>query len=239
MILLKDCDSIELPDNETVSKCLEHQLAKDWFSEPNKDYTALSLEANAPLPAGYKWIPMRVLFANPNLLTEKAARAHGILNWRAKSRFCSICGSPLIDDKFETARTCINCNTIFFPSISPAIIVLIHKGDQILLAKHAQRNTDMYTCLAGYLEPGETAEQCVAREIHEEVGLEVENIRYVSTQSWPFPDQFMMAFKADWKNGELSLQHVEIEDARWFTRDNLPNIPKPGSVAWNLINSRN
>ncbi len=139
------------------------------------------------------------------------------------------------DDKYETARKCILCGHVTFPVIAPAMIVLVEKDDSILLARHSQRNTDIFTCLAGYVEYGESAEESVAREVREEVGIEIENIRYVTSQSWPFPDQLMLAFRANWKSGELTPCRDEIDEAHWFSRDNLPAIPKPGSVAHMLI----
>ena len=115
------------------------------------------------------------------------------------------------------------------------MIVLVEKGDSILLARHKQRNTDMFTCLAGYVEHGENLEQCVAREVLEEAGITITNIRYMGSQSWPFPDQLMVAFKADWQSGDLHPDDGEINELRWFKRDQLPVIPGKGSVAYNLI----
>ena len=130
---------------------------------------------------------------------------------------------------------CPKCKEKFYPQVTPAVIVLIEKDDEILLAKHIERNNDIYTCLAGFVEPGESSEQAVIREIREEVGIEVQNIRYITSQAWPFPNQLMLAFKADYKCGEIVPQENEIEEAKWFKRSNLPAIPKEGSVAWRLI----
>jgi len=233
--LLVDEKTEDLPDDQTISKCLEHLLVKDWFSEPEHAYTALLLEENAPAPAGYKFIPLRALFDEERPYSQKAARAHALLCWRSRTHFCSACGAPLQDDKFETARSCMMCSEQFFPTIAPAVIVLIEKEGSVLLARHSQKNTDVYTCLAGYVEHGESAEEAVAREVKEEVGITIQNIRYITSQSWPFPDQLMLAYKAEYKEGSFHLQADEIDEVKWFTRDNLPSIPKPGSVAHKLI----
>ena len=237
-VLVVNSDNLELPSDKIVQKCFEHQVVIDWFGEPEYQYTAIALEDDCPAPAGCKWIPIRSLFAKQNSKNEaitKAARAHSILKWRKKYRYCPHCGKPMQDDKFETARTCPDCQTHIYPTVTPAMIVLVEKDDEILLARHKHRNNDVYTCLAGFIEAGESAEQAVVREIREEVGIEVENVRYITSQAWPFPDQLMLAFKADYKKGKIHPQEEEIEEAMWFKRDALPAIPKPGSVAWKLI----
>ena len=158
-----------------------------------------------------------------------------LLNWRKRSRFCGKCGSQLHESADETARVCLSCGSVYYPSLSPAMIVLVEKEGKILLARHKHRNTDIFTCLAGYLEPGETLEECVAREVQEEAGITVKDIRYVGSKSWPFPDQLMLAFRAQWASGDLVPEASEIHELHWFDRDKLPAIPLRGSVAHDLI----
>ena len=193
-----------------------------------------------PLLSG-RWIRLRTILASdePALaaLAAPACRALGYVNWHDATRFCARCGKPLEDHAKELARVCSACGTLVFPRISPAIIVLVEKDGKILLARHSYRNQDMYTCIAGFLEHGETLEECVAREVFEETGLAVKNIRYAGSQSWPFPDQFMVAFYADWASGEIKVDPSEILEADWFDRTALPNHPMPGTVAWRLINN--
>lgn len=236
-LLVKNTNLIELPSEDILQSCLEFQFARDWFSEASHGYTAMMLETDSPTPAGCKWIKLRSLFAvkQGTELASHAARAMALLNWRSSTRFCGRCGGPMQDDKYETARKCMLCGNIVFPIIAPAMIVLIQKDDTILLARHAQHNSDIYTCLAGYIEHGESAEEAVSREVREETGIEIQNIRYITSQSWPFPDQLMFAFKADWKSGEITPDNTEIDEAMWFSRNKLPAIPKPGSVAYRLI----
>ena len=147
-------------------ECFEHQVVIDWFGEPEYQYTAIALEDDCPAPAGCKWIPIRSLFAKQNSKNEaitKAARAHSILKWRKKYRYCPHCGTQMQDDKFETARTCPDCQTHIYPTVTPAMIVLVEKDGEILLARHKHRNNDVYTCLAGFIEAGESAEEAAAK----------------------------------------------------------------------------
>ena len=231
-------NTIELPSIEISKKCMKFQVATDWFTDTDNQYTALMLEDRTPPPIKEStWIPLRQFFAQhqDSQLSTLAARAHGLLNWRHTYRYCPRCGTPLHDSSDITARLCIKCGHEQFPILEPAIIVIVHKDNKILLARHKHRNTDVYTCLAGYVEIGETIEQCVYREIKEETGIEVTNITYQLSQSWPFPDQLMLGFSADWKQGEITPQQEEIQEAEWFDKENLPPIPKPGSLAYRLI----
>lgn len=207
----------------------------DSFFEPEHCLTAVLAEKNAAAPASFEWIPIRGIFAAHDNFADRAARAAALLNWRSRMRFCPSCGALLADDETETAKKCTHGCGLFYPRISPAVIVLVRKKNDILLVHHANRANKIYTCVSGFLEPGETAEQCAAREVKEETGIDIKNIQYAATQSWPFPDQFMIAFRAEYASGELCLQLDEVDDAHWFDKNNLPQIPPPGSVAHNLI----
>lgn len=233
-ILLQD-DA--LPDEETVRRCADEQTATDWFSEPEYGFSAVELKADAGDPARCGGIPLREFFWRTRGERQCAlsARAKGLLNFRKLKRFCSVCGGTLRDDPALTARTCTVCAHQFFPQIEPAVIVLVSKGDQILLARHLHRAFDVYTCIAGFVETGETIEAAVVREVKEETGIDVKDVRYVASQSWPFPDQLMLAFRAEYAGGTITPQSDELRDARFFPRDCLPATPPPGSVAWKLI----
>ena len=187
----------------------------------------------------YSWISVRSLFAQdgsiPGSLALHTGRAYGLINWYAATRFCSRCGASLVDHSSETALRCVSCEVDYYPRLAPAIIVLVHRGDKMLLVRHSHRIQHLFSCVAGYVEHGETLEDCVAREVREETGITVKNIRYAGSQSWPFPDQYMIAFHADWASGELVPDGEEILEARWFLRSELPNIPSRSSVAWKLI----
>lgn len=215
-------------------QCINNGTATDYFAEPEQQLAGMMVGNNAQPPEGFKFVPLRSIFAGNHEHSSLAARAHGLLEWRATEHFCRFCGSPLEDDSFFTARTCTSCKKIWFPQIAPCIIVLVKKEDKILLAKHVMR-PDFYTCIAGFMEPGETAEECVAREVLEETGIIVKNVRYAKSQSWPFPNQLMLGFYAEYDSGEIRVQEDELAEALWFSPDELPVVPPEGSLAWELI----
>lgn len=237
-ILVSDSENLELPGDEVFKNVLNKESKLDWFGEPEFQYKAVALEEECDAPSGFKWIPIRSLFLKENSSNEKiqrASRAHSILKWRKKQKYCCCCGKPLKDVAEETARSCDDCGFKIYPSVTPVVVVLIEKDDEILLARHVERNNDVYSCLAGFIGVGESAEEAVVREIREQTGIEVENIRYVTSQGWPFPDEMMLAFKATYKSGNIELIGDELEEAHWFKKDKLPEIPKEGSVVWSLI----
>lgn len=208
----------------------------DKVVEISNDITAVYLKDMDLLPAGYRREVIRHYF---NLHTEEesiqAARAKALLEWRQTNHYCGKCGAVLKEHDTMTARVCPDCGNIIFPRIDPCIIVLVHKEGKILLARHVQRNQDIYACIAGFVEAGEPIEHAVEREIMEETGLKVKNIRYFGSQSWPFPAQLMFGFTADYESGEITLQADEISDAQWFDPDHCPASPQPGSIAYQLI----
>lgn len=164
-----------------------------------------------------------------------AGTANHIVHWNSMNRFCGRCGSKTMDKKDERAKVCPDCGNIIYPRISPATITAVFRGNQILLAHNRNFKNDLYSLIAGFVEPGETLEQCVEREIKEEVGIQVKNIKYFSSQPWSFPDSLMMAFTAEYESGDLMIDNSEITDAGWYTADNLPDIPSTDSVAGKII----
>jgi NAD+ diphosphatase len=164
-----------------------------------------------------------------------AGRASQLLSWERDHRYCGRCGKPLTLDPVERGMRCTPCGTINYPRISPCIIVLVTRGEELLLARNANFPRPMYSTLAGFIEAGETAEQTLVREVREEVGVEVRNIRYFRSQSWPFPNQLMLGFFADYAGGEIVCDPREIADAQWFHYRELPQVPPPSSVAGQLI----
>ncbi len=168
-------------------------------------------------------------------LFKVALRAMHLMDWDRNHRFCARCGVALSWKDDERAKICPACGFTDFPRISPAVIVLVERGDQALLARASRFEEELYSVLAGFVEPGETLEDTVKREVREETGIEVTDIRYFGSQPWPFPDSLMVGFTAKYLGGEIRLQEGEITDARWFSRENLPRIPGKVSIARALI----
>lgn len=164
-----------------------------------------------------------------------AGAAFQVVHWERTHRFCGGCGRATEPKAGERAKICPQCGLINYPKISPAVIVAIRRGREILLAHSARFLSDFYSVLAGFVEPGETFEECVKREVREEVGVEVMNIRYFGSQPWPFPNSLMVGFTADYADGEIKVDNVEISDARWFHPEALPPIPRTGTIARSLI----
>lgn len=165
-----------------------------------------------------------------------AARARGLLDWRRQHRFCGQCGGPTRALPGEPAMTCDSCRLRFYPRVSPCVIVLITQGPEVLLAQGVRnRASGWYSTLAGFVETGESAEQAVHREIREEVGVEVTNLRYQGSQTWPFPHQLMLGFRAEYAGGEIRMAPDEIADAGWFRIDDLPAVPPGFSIAGWMI----
>lgn len=185
-------------------------------------------------------VDLRALFARVGETEwSVAGRAVQIVEWARTHRFCGRCGSPTELAHNERAFRCPDCTLMAFPRLSPAIITLVTRGDGddsvALLARGANFGVPMYSCLAGFVEPGENLEQAVVREVHEEVGLTVGSVAYVASQPWPFPHSLMLGFTATWESGDIVCDPTEIADAQWFRRDELPMIPPPISIARRLI----
>jgi NAD+ diphosphatase len=164
-----------------------------------------------------------------------AGLANQIVYWEKSHRYCGRCGNTMEDKADERAKQCAKCGLVNYPRLSPAIIVAILKDNKILLAHSERFPAEFYSVLAGFVEPGENLEECVRREIREEVGIDVKNIRYFGSQPWPFPDSLMIAFTAEYSGGEIKVDNSEILDAGWFLADNLPSIPPKISIARKLI----
>jgi len=163
-------------------------------------------------------------------------RASQWVNWFRSHRYCGYCGELTEMEALGRFLRCHGCDHEFYPRINPCVIVLVTDGDRILLARSNRRGAVFFSCLAGFIEPGETAEEAVAREVFEEVGIQVKDIRYVKSQPWPFPSQLMLGFYASYAGGELKLCPEEIAEAHWYPVDALPDTPAPAiSVAGQLI----
>lgn len=197
----------------------------------------VSLET--PLPEGVEALGLRDAFARmPQDDWLRAGRAFQWLEWESEHRFCGGCAAPLEAGEGHS-RQCPTCGRTVFPSNSTAIIVLIQRGEgascEWALARSPHFKPGVYSAVAGFTEPGESLEQAVHREVAEELGIRIHHLRYFGSQPWPFPNGLMVGFLADHLDGELKPDPSELEDAQWFTRENLPLLPSPMSIArWML-----
>ncbi len=188
--------------------------------EESEQWTMIGLRAS------YEYLPLSHY--------QTAGKAHEILHWDRNSRFCSACGT-LMEQKESIMKHCPKCGREVYPSISTAILVLVRKKDSLLLV-HARNFKGTFNSLvAGFLETGETLEECVAREVKEETGLDVKNITYFGNQPWPYPSGLMVGFMADYAGGEITLQDEELSSGDFYTRDNLPELPRKLSLARKMI----
>jgi NAD+ diphosphatase len=217
------------------------------------DCWALSLRTP---PAGWRAVALRAAMLQfPQALTGLAARAAMVLEWDRAHRYCGVCGTPTEPQPRERARKCPACGHVAYPRLSPAMMALVWRGPepngpadgrtaqrrarrsahQLLLARSPHYAKGMFSALAGFVEPGESIEDCIHREVAEEVGVQVRGLRYYGSQSWPFPHSLMVAYTAEWVDGAIVPQEDEIEAAAWFDIDALPAIPPRLSIAGHLI----
>ena len=188
------------------------------------------------LPGGWQASPVRELSGKvPAWEMALASYAVRVLDFDRSNAFCGRCGAGTQPLTTERARVCPACSRVIYPRISPAIIVLVKKGEEVLLARSSRFPTGVFSVIAGFNEPGENLEQTVCREVSEEVGIAVRNIRYFGSEPWPFPDSLMIGFVADHAGGEIRIDQKEIEAAGWFSRDTLPPVPSKESISRALI----
>lgn len=199
-------------------------------------YAAELPDAYEP-PAGHELKGLRAVYYDlPADVYRMAGRAVQIVEWDRTHRFCGRCGGPTVTKADELAKECPQCGLIAYPRLAPAVIVLIRDGDRALLARSHRFPPGRYSTVAGFVEPGETLEEAVVREVAEEVGVQLKNVRYFGSQPWPFPHSLMIGFTAEYAGGDIRLQADEIADAGWFRYDALPDVPPPLSIARKLIN---
>ncbi len=217
-------------------------LKKQQITHPLGTYDGSEIdvvEVTGPkeIPLPYVWVALRpALEALYPQVFNLLVRAHQVINWDKNHRYCGRCGVETKVNGSGFERQCSSCHLLFYPRISPSIIVAIRKDNQILLARKADFLPNVYGLIAGFVEAGETLVETVHREVYEEVGLQVNNIQYFDSQPWPFPDSLMIAFTADYVDGDIELRDGELESAGWYTADNLPGLPSSSiSISRKLI----
>jgi len=222
---------------------LQHAgIRGDWHSMgalAGRACVAMTLPDGVAPPPGFAASGLRTLFFRiPETMLALAGRASQIVEWDRTHRYCGRCATPTRDKTGEYAKECPKCGLVAWPRVSPAMMALVTRGHEMLLARSRRfANTSMYSALAGFVEAGETLEDCVAREVREEVGLEVGKLHYFGSQSWPFPHSLMLAFTAEYAGGDIRLDDDEIVEARWFAADALPQMPPSVSIARKLIDA--
>ncbi|WP_333783115.1 NAD(+) diphosphatase [Lutispora saccharofermentans] len=236
-ILLKKTDeAYKIPDSMDVSA--EDLVGKSFYIgsiDNNPCYASRLLEEKTIL-RGMEAFNLRQAYAEiGDVFFQIAGRALQIVNWDENHRFCGKCGEKTEDKIDEHAKICPHCGLFFYPRLSPAIIVAIVKDNKILLAKNKNSITGFYSVLAGFVEAGESLEECVRREVREEVGIEIKNVEYFGSQPWPFPNSLMIGFTAEYDKGEIVLQENEIQHADWFEAGDMPQIPGSISISRKLI----
>jgi NAD+ diphosphatase len=245
LLVKRDGDSYVLPQTPDLKELKAGPLRKEFFgSLDNHPCYFAHIQAVEDFSAPFRFIGLRDFFVSSDEdLIQTAGMANQLAYWNQNHRYCGKCGTLTENKTNERAKICPQCGLTAYPRLSPAIIVAVLKDRQILLAHSPRFPAKFYSVLAGFVEPGETLEACVRREILEEVGIAVKNISYFGSQPWPFPDSLMIGFTATYAGGEIRIDGSEIADAGWFTADNLPAIPPRISIArklidWFLENSR-
>ena len=237
-LLLRDADGTPAPPAVTDALAIAPERVHAIGLWDDCYYQAAWVDDDAP-PAGYSYHGLRSLFGRlDDHLLGLAGRAAQIVEWARTHRYCGACATPTELVEGERCARCPRCGMTAYPRISPAMMVLIRKGDAVLLAMHSASPSQRFTALAGFLEAGESIEEAVHREVYEEVGLRVHKLQYFNSQSWPFPHALMIAYTADYLDGEIRVDPSEIVEARWFgPGDAWPDLPSTVSIAASLVNA--
>jgi NAD+ diphosphatase len=237
VLVLEEGESARMPDSAAalgVEATDRHYLGR----LDGRDCFADEVVDAASLPAGLTTSDLRRLFGRvPDEVFAIAGKAVQIVDWDRTHRFCGRCGAPTERVAGERARRCAACGHSAYPRLAPAVITVVERGDEILLARGTRFPLPFYSALAGFVEPGESLEEAVAREIYEEVGVDVSDVTYFGSQPWPFPHSLMIGFTAQYAGGDIRLDEAEIVDAQFFAKDELPLVPPPISIARWLIDA--
>lgn len=206
-----------------------------WMGRPCR---ALPVSRKLPVPEGMTAENLQAPEPRlPLAMLSIGALGSHLLHWENNSRHCSRCGGETARLPGEAGKQCRACGALHFPHIHPCVIVLVRRGDEVLLVRKAEWPHGRYGLVAGFLDMGECLEEAVVREVLEETGIRIENIRYAGSQAWPFPSQLMAGFVADYAGGEIVVEKKELEDARWFAAADLPTLPPKRSIARYLIDT--
>lgn len=242
LLMVEGSSGLTVPDDQGLAVAVREMpnLATEVDVSVRRHLDGLARVYELPnefvAPQGFTLVGLRT--AHPHLTDElfaAAATALQKLEWIRSHPYCSRCGQPTDRHPTHEAMACRVCGHLQFPRVAPAVIVLIEHGRRVLLARSPGFPEGMYSTIAGFVEPGESLEEAVHREVEEEVGVRVADLRYFGSQPWPFPHSLMVGFAARWVGGDIRIDPEEIEDARWFDADGLPPLPPPLSIARSLL----
>lgn len=232
-----EAGTLRIPCIEEVSQLTE-AAAGDMHEvtmNSGRQLYAMAVEKPADMGTDWVWMGLRASYDHLPLGDYQAAgKAAQIIHWDKHSHYCPACGCRTVRQA-AIMKKCPQCGFELFPPVSTAIIVLIERGDEILLVRARNFRGTFHGLVAGFLETGETLEECVVREVMEETGLMVKNIRYIASQPWPYPSGLMVGFMAEYAGGDIKLQEEELTSAAFYRRDNLPELPQKLSIARKLI----
>lgn len=237
MLVAMDGDRASVPFLKKADELGVQILRQQYLGKlDGRDCYSAEVPDSCETPDGMVFQGLRQLYGYvEESLYKVAFKAVQIVDWDRTHQFCGRCGTRTKKREDMRAKECPRCGFITFPRISPAIIVLVEREGKVLLARANRFQGKFYSVLAGFVEPGETLEETVRREIKEEVGIDVKDVRYFGSQPWPFPDSLMIAFTASYAGGEIRIDGEEIADAGWFEVGNFPEIPGGISIARRLI----
>lgn len=226
-------EKMEIPNGNHAFIQNQQFIRKIALSHTAPSHFVAELGAEINIPLEFQLYDLRSLYyvLSPEIMAL-AAKARQLMEWDRSNQFCGECGSPTQIANHEYNRTCANesCKRIFYPRITPVVIVAVERGQEILLARSPHFPPEIYSALAGFVEPGESVEECAHREVFEETGIKIKNLRYFASQPWPFPSSLILGFQADYESGDIVCAPNEIEAADFFPVDSLPKT-FPGKVS--------
>ena len=225
-----------LPRGEAIALSIDETKAHYVGMVEGEPCFAAALPEEQALPAGAELLGLRpLILEGDEAVSGVAGLAFQVLEWERTHRYCGTCGKRTEAHGKERARKCTSCRQTYYPRIAPVVMGLVTRGRELLLTRKPGYKAGRYTVVAGFVEPGETLEHAVAREVQEETGVAAANARYIGSQPWPFPNPLVMAFTLDYQSGEAKADGVELEEARWFDVDDLPDLPERVHISRRLI----
>ena len=239
LLVFESGNALEVPQTRSLDEMAIVAQGQHYLGQLlDQPCYCVALPEQSTLPEGASLLGLREVYGRmSDDYFALAGRAVQILAWDRSHQFCGACATPTVLKAHERARECPQCKLVSYPRLAPAVMVLVRRGDLILLGRSPHFPPGMFSALAGFVDPGESLEQTIAREVQEEVGLKVTNVKYFASQPWPFPHSLMIAFTADYLDGVITPDPAEIEDAQWFDLNNLPRLPSKISISRRLIDS--